>query len=67
MRTIDQLVCEKCGYRWFQRTERKPVKCPECQSRSWDRNEEAQVPENKDPKTFPLTTSSGNVTNRHGS
>lgn len=36
MKTLEQLVCEKCGYRWFQRTASKPVKCPECQSRSWD-------------------------------
>lgn len=36
MKTLSQLICEKCGYRWFQRTPSKPVKCPECQSRRWD-------------------------------
>lgn len=40
MKTIVQLVCKRCGYRWFQRTEKLPVKCPECQSRSW--NEKAK-------------------------
>ena len=35
--TIEQLHCLVCGYRWLPRTANRPVKCPECQSRKWDK------------------------------
>lgn len=28
--------CVRCGYRWFKRVH-KPVTCPSCQSRDWDK------------------------------
>lgn len=28
--------CVRCGYRWFKRVHR-PVTCPQCQSRDWDK------------------------------
>ena len=42
MKILEQLNCERCGYRWFQRTPNKPVKCPECQSRAWDKAKQDQ-------------------------
>ncbi len=29
--------CEKCGAVWTTRTERKPVQCPRCNRRDWDK------------------------------
>lgn len=31
-----KLKCIKCGHEWIARTE-KPLKCPMCQSKNWDR------------------------------
>jgi len=30
------IVCKQCGNSWWRRIE-KPVKCPACQSRNWDK------------------------------
>lgn len=38
MPILEQLKCEHCGYRWFPRSSNRPVKCPECQSRNWDKD-----------------------------
>jgi hypothetical protein len=35
--TISKLACLRCEYRWFPRTERRPVRCPSCKSPYWDR------------------------------
>lgn len=32
-----QLVCLHCGYHWLRRIDGRPVKCPQCQNRKWDK------------------------------
>lgn len=46
MTTIEQLRCEKCGYRWLPRSANRPVKCPECQSRNWDKLDDKKTVDN---------------------
>ena len=36
---MNKLHCRHCGYQWPQRTE-KPVLCPRCKSRRWDREDQ---------------------------
>lgn len=31
------LTCRMCGYRWRQKADRQPVKCPQCDSRRWNK------------------------------
>ena len=48
------LTCKKCGYEWEPRSATRPVSCPECKSRRWDREEkkaQAKVMELVDPRT----------------
>lgn len=32
---MEKLKCVKCGWSWWPRSEKDPVKCPACQSRHW--------------------------------
>lgn len=34
--TITTLTCLRCNYKWIPRTDKRQVKCPNCQSRKWD-------------------------------
>lgn len=33
--TVSKLVCGKCGYKWWPRSQ-KPVTCPRCKCRKWE-------------------------------
>lgn len=35
MDKIEKIKCERCGWEWFPRQNRPPVKCPNCQCRKW--------------------------------
>lgn len=35
--------CVRCGYMWFKRVHR-PVACPSCQSREWDKPFKKKTP-----------------------
>jgi predicted Zn-ribbon and HTH transcriptional regulator len=35
MKTIKELFCNKCGWKWFPRIMTKPIKCPNCQTKKW--------------------------------
>lgn len=30
------ITCRRCEYSWFQRSDRKPLHCPKCGTKSWD-------------------------------
>lgn len=34
---IFKLECKKCGYEWYPRAVAMPKKCPECQSRNYNK------------------------------
>jgi predicted Zn-ribbon and HTH transcriptional regulator len=51
-------VCSACNRVWFRRAKRKPDRCPQCHSRSWDRPLVAALMEahkavQPDPPTHP--------------
>ena len=29
--------CVKCGYEWESRLKTKPIECPDCKNRNWDK------------------------------
>ena len=29
--------CQRCAYEWVQRIEKKPLQCPACKSRYWNK------------------------------
>jgi len=35
--------CKKCGHEWLPRV-KKPKECPECKSRSWNKNKLHKTP-----------------------
>ncbi|GAG76378.1 unnamed protein product [marine sediment metagenome] len=37
--TIHTCICQKCGYEWIPRKKR-PVACPQCSCRNWEKTEE---------------------------
>lgn len=42
---MKKLECRRCGHSWMPRVEgRKPLACPNCNSRAWDRYRMHQVP-----------------------
>jgi len=32
-----QLKCKRCGHEWYRRVPHKPLKCPNCQARDWEK------------------------------
>jgi len=34
---MEKLKCLRCGYEWYKRTPKKPVMCPACKSRLWEK------------------------------
>ena len=36
-RTIHELTCLRCGFRWLPRQLSRPTACPDCRSRKWDK------------------------------
>lgn len=38
--------CVRCGYKWLKRVHR-PVTCPQCQSRDWDKPFKKNMSKNK--------------------
>lgn len=32
-----KLKCDKCGHKWFTRTDKKPKVCPRCKSYDWEK------------------------------
>ena len=37
MARIEQVVCLRCGYKWFPRSTVKPKNCSRCNSPYWDK------------------------------
>ena len=35
--TVPVNKCFRCRHEWVQRSAKKPIKCPKCQSPNWDR------------------------------
>ena len=34
---MKKLKCERCGWEWFQKFDRKPQTCPKCRSPYWEK------------------------------
>lgn len=34
---MNECKCNKCGYSWTKRIDRRPKACPECKARDWDK------------------------------
>lgn len=32
---MNKLICQKCGHKWYQRSEKEPQMCPKCKARTW--------------------------------
>ena len=32
-----EVKCVRCGYKWYKRSEGRPLTCPGCRSRRWDK------------------------------
>jgi len=53
---MEETKCLKCGWSWVKRTKGRPAACPQCKSRSWDKErknktkKEAQVDGNNKAK-----------------
>lgn len=30
-------TCEKCGYKWVPRIDKRPAQCPNCKNPKWDK------------------------------
>jgi 5-methylcytosine-specific restriction endonuclease McrA len=39
---MEKIRCKQCGYQWLPRTA-KPIKCPHCQSRKWDKRKHKRL------------------------
>lgn len=42
---LPRLMCKRCGYSWFPRSENPPKVCPRCNSPYWDRDRIRKVKE----------------------
>lgn len=40
---MPKLICARCQYSWFPRTDEKPKQCPRCRSPHWE-EARAKVP-----------------------
>jgi len=42
-KTKIELVCKKCGWKWFPKNpDKEPRSCPFCKSYHWNKNKEAR-------------------------
>lgn len=47
--------CERCSYVWIPRIDRRPVMCPSCRNRLWDKpREKVSTAESGADSTAPL-------------
>lgn len=54
---IDKLRCQHCGWVWYPRNNKKPVKCPnvKCQKQDWEGVINIVTKEPEQPKQEPVT------------
>jgi len=48
--TIQQRHCRACGHSWLPRKLDRPIKCPRCQSFTWDQEQPSKEPAKEEPR-----------------
>ena len=45
---MEKQKCLRCGHTWYKRTPGKPVLCPSCKSKYWDKPREKNKQNSKE-------------------